>query len=64
MGDHSKFASVRMMGGERHDPRNHCIGSFDWFVFYSSGIHSFRELDNALRVIEVKLTVMMEALQP
>ena len=34
------------------------------FVFYASGVHSFRELDNALRGIEGKLTVMMEALQP
>jgi hypothetical protein len=34
------------------------------FVFYSSGIHSFRELDNALRGIESRLTIMMEALQP
>ncbi len=34
------------------------------FVFYGSGIHSFRDLGNALRGVEGKLTVMMEALQP
>jgi hypothetical protein len=34
------------------------------FAFYASGIHSFRELDNALRGVEGKLTVVMEALQP